>query len=139
DISSNGYLESGITWKGWLYISDTATLGPRLLVIQTQAGKSGPLAFTVLQRPPAISSISPALAGLGSTIDITLTGTSFIMGGTAIDPIAGITISNVNVISATLMSAVFTVSPEAATGNRNVTVTTVGGTSNIVSLRITDP
>src|SRR5262249_17490089 len=57
-------------------------------------------------------------------------GTSFQAGATTVNVAgANVTVSGVNVISGTQLTATFSVGAGAALGARNVTVTTAGGTS----------
>jgi hypothetical protein len=66
---------------------------------------------------------------------LTFTGTGF-LGTPSIDAGAGTTVSNIVVVSSTTLTADLDVAANAATGDRPVTVTTAGGTSNAVSVRI---
>jgi len=90
---------------------------------------------------PTLTSISPAThtrGGAGFTV--TLTGTG-LTGANAVtlSPAANITVSNINVLSDTTVTATFTISASAARTARNVTVTTTGGTSNAVTFTIVAP
>ena len=58
-----------------------------------------------------------------------MTGTNFVAGATIALSGAGITVSSTTVVSATQITATFTIAANAATGAQNVTVTTSGGTS----------
>src|SRR5579862_4788784 len=79
--------------------------------------------------PPTLSSISPNSGVQGQSVPITLTGTNFVAGATIGVSGLGITVSNTTVVSATQITATFTIAGNAATGAQNVTVTTSGGTS----------
>ncbi len=90
---------------------------------------------------PTLTSISPAShtrGGAGFTV--TLTGTG-LTGANAVTltPAANITVSNINVVSDTTVTATFTISAGAARTARNVTVTTPGGTSNAVTFTVVAP
>ena len=65
----------------------------------------------------------------GQAVPVTLTGTNFIAGATIDLSGAGITVSGMTVVSATQITATFTIAGNATTGAQNVTVTTSGGTS----------
>jgi hypothetical protein len=89
---------------------------------------------------PTLTSISPAShtrGGAGFTV--TLTGTG--LTGTSAVNVSGtlVTVTNINVVSDTSVTATFTISPLAARTARNVTVTTPGGTSNSVTFTIVAP
>ena len=97
------------------------------------ASSSGALTQTV-NRPPAptlTAPLSPNQGNLGESVTVTFTGTNFIPGATSVNVLSGsgVTISNINVVSSTQMTAIFTVSVSATLGSRGVTVTTPGGTS----------
>ena len=90
---------------------------------------------------PTLTSISPpshTRGGAGFTV--TLTGTG-LTGANAVTltPAANITVSNINVLSDTTVTATFTISAGAARTARNVTVTTPGGTSNAVTFTVVAP
>ena len=89
---------------------------------------------------PALTSISPASHTRGSSFTVTLTGTN-LTGTSAVTlaPAANITVSNINVVSDTTVTATFTISAGAARTARNVTVTTPGGTSNAVTFTVVAP
>lgn len=78
--------------------------------------------------PPTITSISPALGGVGSATSITITGTGFKSGSieASINSMSNITISEFFVDSGTQMRAKFTIAANAGGGNRTVAVT-LGG------------
>jgi hypothetical protein len=85
---------------------------------------------------PTLTSISPTSGVLGSAVPVTITGTN--LSGATINAIAGITISGTTVnAGGTQITATFTISRGAALGARNVTVTTLGGTSNAVTFTVT--
>src|SRR5205807_2249684 len=58
------------------------------------------------------------------------TGTN-LTAASAINAGAGITVSNLAVVNATQVTAVFTIGGSATTGPQNVTITTPGGTSGV--------
>src|SRR5580765_2799603 len=79
--------------------------------------------------PPTVTSISVNSGVQGQSVPVTLTGTNFIAGATIGLSGAGITVSSTTVVSATQITATFTIAGNAATGAQNVTVTTSAGTS----------
>lgn len=86
----------------------------------------------VPQTPPAptLTSVTPT-TNEGSTAAVTLIGANFIVGATTVAVSgSGVTATNVVVNTATSISANLVIAGGAATGARNVTCTTVGGTSS---------
>src|SRR5580700_7681094 len=79
--------------------------------------------------PPTLTSISPNSGVQGQGVAVTLTGTNFVAGAIIGVSGAGITVSNTTVVSATQITATFSIAANAATGAQNVTVTTSAGTS----------
>lgn len=88
---------------------------------------------------PALASLDPDEAEQGSTVVVTLIGTGFIDGGTtpAVSG-TGVSVSDVEVISATELTAQLTIGEGATLGARSVTVTTAGGTSNALTFTVTE-
>jgi Beta-propeller repeat/IPT/TIG domain len=82
--------------------------------------------------PPTIRSISPASGAQGTGVNVTVTGTNFQSGSTAVTVSGtGITVGPVNVESSTSLTTVFAIAPSATPGARYVTVTTPGGTAGL--------
>jgi hypothetical protein len=133
---------SGVTASNIMVISDTqitaavtiasdAVAGSRDMTVTTAAGISSPLtgAFTVLALP-VLNSISPSSGLQGNTISVTITGTN-LSGASAVSFIGtGLTVSNITVISDTQITAAVTIASNAATGSRDLTVSTTVGTSS---------
>jgi 6-phosphogluconolactonase (cycloisomerase 2 family) len=121
-------------------IAADAPLGTRTFTLTTAAGASGTLTFTILPASPTLTSLSPATVVEGTTVTETLTGTNFVAGATTVAVSgAGVTVSAVNVVSATSLTASFAINRAADIGARQVTVTTVGGTSAAQTLTINPP
>jgi len=76
--------------------------------------------------PAALTSVTPASAQQGTTLNVALTGqnTNFAAGTTTVSFGAGITVNSVTVTSTTAAAANITIPPTAFTGGRTVTVTT---------------
>src|SRR6516162_6542266 len=98
--------------------------------------------------PPTLASIAPPSGAQGAQVTVTLTGTGFgestnaaCQSGATLLSVSGsgITVAAVTVGSDTSMTASFTVAPNAAPGNRNVTVANDGGTSAPVPFAVTIP
>jgi hypothetical protein len=88
---------------------------------------------------PTLSSISPATHTRASSFTVTLTGTA-LTSATGINVTGnGVTVTNLNVVSDTSVTATFTITGNAAQTARNVTIMTPGGTSNAVTFTIVAP
>ena len=88
---------------------------------------------------PTLTSIDPNTGGRNRSVLVTLTGTD-LAGVTAIHVSGnGITVSGVNVVNPTTVTATFTISGGATLSARTVTVTTAGGTSNAVTFTVAPP
>ncbi len=83
-------------------------------------------------RPDSIS-VNPSSGIQGQILNnVIISGTNFITGQTAVNfSGSGVTASNVNVTSATQLTATITTAADAAPGARDVSVTTAGGTGTL--------
>ncbi|MCC6862452.1 MAG: peptidoglycan DD-metalloendopeptidase family protein, partial [Bryobacterales bacterium] len=77
---------------------------------------------------PVLGSVSPNSGAAGTSVPITLTGTNFVYGATVGVSGTGITISNVQLVSGTSITATLQLAASAA-GTYSLTVTTPNGTS----------
>ena len=79
---------------------------------------------------PSIVSVSPSAAVQGASLSVTVTGqnTHFVQGISSISVGADLTVNSVTVSNSTTLVAQISVAPNAATGQRVVTVTTGGET-----------
>ena len=111
--------------------------GTTNVVVFTSGGTSNPVTFTIVP-PPTLSSISPSSGVAGTAVGVTLTGTNFVAGATVNPNNFAVSVSNVNVVSATQITATFTIEAGFA-GTAGPTVTTSGGTSNSVIFTFTEP
>src|SRR5271157_5592325 len=108
-------------------------------VVVTVAGvASNGMNFTVIPAP-TLTSVSPASGVQGTSVAVTLTGSNFVAGATVAVSNPGITVGSVTVVSATQITATFTIAANAATGAANITVTTSGGTSGTVVFTVNPP
>jgi len=114
--------------------------------VQGTAGDAGPFTATASEKewssahtialnaapPPAptLTTVSPNSGIQGQNVNITLTGTNFQSGATVAVSGTGVTVSDVNRVSSSSITATFTIGASALTGGRNVTVTTAGGTTS---------
>ena len=96
----------------------TITTGPEVVVVTN--------GFTVQPGTPALLSIAPAQAQQGQTLQVTITGqfTHFVQGTTTASFGAGIATTGLVVSSPTTATAVISITAGAATGSRNLTLTT---------------
>jgi hypothetical protein len=103
-----------------------------VFVFTTRGGQSNSVSFSVGQPTPTLTSISPSNGLSGTTTQVTLTGTNFAPGATkvTVSPASGITVSNVNVTSATSLTATFTITQTAGTSYLVFVTTDAGGDSN---------
>jgi hypothetical protein len=85
---------------------------------------------------PVITSITPASAGQGATVTVTLAGSNFVSGATVNVSGTGITVGSVTVVSATSITASFSIASGALTGARTVSITTNAGTSGTVTFTV---
>jgi hypothetical protein len=139
-VTISGTTSSAAQIKAVLNIGSSAS-GAYILTAVTTGGTSNGVVFTVsgATSGPTLTSISPASLALGGVIPITLTGTNFASGATVAVSGAGVTAGSVTVVSATQITAVFTVASNAATGSRSVSVTSNGLTSNAVAFTVIRP
>lgn len=114
----------------------TATLGPGSYTIEVTSDEDDGLgAYSVSINTPTLVASSVSAALPGADITVTLTGTLFASPMT-VNAGAGITVANVNVISPTQATAVFTVASDATAESRDLLVTTGEGTSNALPFLI---
>ena len=127
---SNTTVASATQITATFTIAANAATGAQNITVTTSGGTSGAQPFTVNLAPPTLTSISPNNGVQGQSVPVTLTGTNFIAGATIGESGAGITVNNTTVVSATQITATFTIAGNAPTGAQNITVTTSGGTSS---------
>jgi hypothetical protein len=118
-----------------LNISPTAPAGNVSVTVGTTAGTSAPVLFSVVGAP-TLTSISPSTGSQGSSVSVTLAGTNFVAPLT-VNVGAGITVSNVMIVSSTSVTANLAIAPSASIGQYNVSVTTSAGTSGNASFSVT--
>jgi RHS repeat-associated protein len=129
-----------------LLISPTATVGPRNVTVTTgsEIAKLGS-GFAVLEGTPILTSLNPASGRQGQTLTgVVITGqfTHFNQGATQVSFGMGITVSNVNVTSPTILTAQLAIDPTAAVGTRTLTVTTgteVVSVANVFNIQAAIP
>ena len=119
----------------------TASFAIGLTAFTQQISVSGPngtsnsVTFGIV---PTLTSIAPASQPANTSATVTLNGTS-LTGATAINAGANITVSNLVVVNNQQITATFAIASAAVQGNRNITVTTPGGTTNAVVFNVLPP
>jgi uncharacterized protein (TIGR03437 family) len=127
-----------------LLVPQTVTPGNAVPVVINVGGANSQAGVTIAVRgsgtgtqpAPTLASVSPSTGALGNAVPVALTGTNFVAGASISVSNPGVAVSNVNVVSGTQITAVFSIASGAATGPSNVTVTTAGGTSAAVTFVI---
>ena len=153
-ISESGALPSGVTFHdngngtGTLGGTPGAGTNATYSISFTAAngvGSNAVQSFTLTVNPsatlpPTLTNISPASGVTGTSFGVTLTGTNFIVGLTTVKSTAnGISVSNVNVASATQLTATFAIVATAVKTNSSISVTTPNGTSGGINFDIYHP
>ncbi len=89
---------------------------------------AGAVEFASTANAPTLTAVSPNSGSRGAAVNVTLTGTS--LTGTSAVTVSGanVAVSNIVVVNSTTVTATFTIASGAALGQRNVSVTTPGGT-----------
>jgi len=126
---ANVVLVSPVQTTATFNIAPTAPLGPRPVTVTGPTGTSGPQTFTVSGGAPTLGSLTPNNGNPNSVQNVTLTGTNFALGSTVNVTGTGVSVGNINVVSNTTITADFTVASGATSGARNVSVTTLNGSS----------
>ncbi|MFC1995622.1 IPT/TIG domain-containing protein, partial [Chloroflexota bacterium] len=111
-------------------VLNLAASGTRNVSVTTAGGTATlPGGFTVLP-VPTIASVNPMSAYPQNTVSVIITGTEF-TGATTVNFGTGITTDSFTIDNATQITANITVLNLAASGTRNVSVTTAGGTATL--------
>jgi hypothetical protein len=144
-VSSSGVTVSNVSVASASQLTATFTIaanaitGSSNVTVSTSGGTSSPVTFVINPGPPTLSSVTPASGVQGTTVPVTLNGSGFLAGAALAVSNPGVAVSNVTVVSASQITASFTIAANAATGNANITVTTSTGTSGSVAFSITAP
>jgi len=112
-------------------IGETAAAGLRCASV-TSDGGTGTLddCFTVSIPAPEVISLNLDSANTGETVEIVITGVS-LDGATSVSLGEGITVNSFAVDSPTQITVNITIDENAASGSRDVSVTTPGGTDSL--------
>jgi hypothetical protein len=114
-------------------IAPTTTAGPKDISVTTQRG-TGTLdkGFTVTSAQPIVKTITPDQGTQGQTMNVTITG-DYLTGAEKVDFGPGITVSSMNFDSVTQITVSITIKADAATGIRQVSVTTPVATDTVAN------
>ena len=100
----------------------------------------GAVEIQIAVQVPTLTSIAPSSGLEGTSVPVTLTGTHLAATtGVNVPAGSGITVTNLNLVSDTSLTATFTIAANAAPGPVNVTVVNPAGTSNAVSFTVLAP
>src|SRR6267142_1825527 len=127
-IFSNVSISSGTSLAALATIAASADLGIRTLAVTTGSeALSLNNAFTVTAGTPVLQTVNPNAGQQGQqnlSVNLTAQFTHFVQGTTTASFGAGITVASLTANSATAATAVLNIDLAAATGTRNVTLTT---------------
>ncbi|NDQ58486.1 MAG: hypothetical protein GZ088_15580 [Acidipila sp.] len=137
-ITVSNVVTTPTTVTATFVIAQNAPAMSQFITVTTSGGTTS-VGFTVQFPPqPLLFTINPSSGGQGQTINtVSLTGSG--LTGATINPLTGIAVSNVVVVSDTQVTATFTVAANAPLGAQNLTVTTPGGTSTGLIFSVTPP
>jgi hypothetical protein len=111
-------------------VAADAVLGARTVSVTNPAPGGGTVAksniFSVTNPVPTLSAISPASGGRTETLDVTLTGTSFVRDSSNAGFGDGVTVLSTTFSSSTSVVARISIASTAVAGTRNVSVTNSG-------------
>jgi Invasin, domain 3/IPT/TIG domain/Quinohemoprotein amine dehydrogenase, alpha subunit domain III len=108
-------------------VASNATAGPRtVMVTNPDLGKSSCATCFSVSAGPQLTSVSPGTLARGSSRTVTVDGANFASGATLALG-GGITVSAVNVVDPSRLTATVSVAATAATGTRTATVTNPDG------------
>jgi hypothetical protein len=142
--------DSSITFSFVTAVSDTlvtasisvdsaASFGPHDIVAVTTQGTSNAIPITVTPSQPSLLTITPSFGGKGSSTIVTLLGSHFRAPLTLDVGSADITVSNLVITDTSHLTATLNISSNATLGNRNISVTTPGGTTPPRTFNVVPP
>src|SRR5262249_19542418 len=119
-------------------VASNAATGSRNVTVLTAGGTSSAVSFTVTapSTKPTLTSLTPNAGSKGTTVNVTLWGTNFVSPLTVAVQGGGVTVSNVEVVNSTTVTATFRIRQSATRSARNTTVTTSAGTSNALTFTV---
>jgi hypothetical protein len=123
---------SGLTGNGTVVASIPAGVATDSAGNANQASTStdNTVTFNYAVQPPKVTSVNPNQGKQNRTLSVTIAGTN-LTGATKVDFGSGITVNSLTVKSSTQVAVYISISRSAATGYRNVAVTTPGGTGTL--------
>jgi hypothetical protein len=135
---SNLVVVSATSVTATFTISSTAPTNGRNVRVSTPIGTSNAVTFTVTAPPaPTLTSINPTSGAVGTSVNVTFTGTN-LSGAFAVTGVGAlIPVTNLTVVSPTTVTATLNIGRGAPLGIRNLGLTTPGGTSNTEPFRVT--
>ncbi len=136
---SNVSVVSSTSATATFAIAAAAATGARNISVTTTAGTSGAATFTV-NAPgglPTLTSIAPASGALGTSVNVTLTGTNFTSASQVRLQGTGLTQTNIVVVSPTQITATYSISSSVALGAHNTWVVTSAGSSSMLTFTVT--
>jgi PKD repeat protein len=113
-------------------IAETAPPGPRDVTVTTPGGSHRFARGFTVTVPPSIDGTSPGSGMLARSLDVVITGEGFIGTG-AVDFGAGTAVDSFTIDSPTQITAHVSIAAAAATGPRDVSITTSAGTGRLAS------
>ncbi len=117
-------------------IAANAATGGDSVTVTSAGQNSNGVTFTVNAPAPTLTSISPPSGAQGTNVPVALTGTNFAANSTVNVSGSGVTVSNVQVVSATQITAAFQIAANAPLGGYTVSVTSGGVNSNGVTFTV---
>ena len=135
---SNVTVVSGTQITATLNIAANATTGAYNISVTTTGGTSNTAAFTVngSNGLPTLTSVTPSSGARGTSVNVTLTGTNFTPASQVRLQGAGLTQTNIVVVSPTQITATYNISSTVATGPHNTWIVTSAGSSNILTFTV---
>jgi hypothetical protein len=135
---SNVQVASSTQITATLTLAANATLGPSSISVTTSGGTSNTVPFTVnaASGAPTLTSVTPASGARGTSVNVTLTGTNFTTASQVRLQGAGLTQTNIVVVSPTQITATYNISTTVQTGPHNTWVVTAAGSSNVLTFTV---
>jgi hypothetical protein len=128
-ISSSGLLSlNGTSGGAYSQIVTTLAAGTYDVIASSGANNAAGAYTLSINVMPSVSRIAPSIGALRTVYDMTLTGVRFSLPLT-ISAGSGITISNVNLVNSTMITATFAIEDGSPVGPHDVTVETAEGMS----------
>ena len=108
--------------------SDTEAGPVSVTVVNTDGGQATcATACLTVTLKPVVTSVSPDKGGVGTSFTASITGSGFADGTPVVTAGEGITVTNPTRVSATLVTATFSIAPAATKGSRTIGVTLADG------------